>query len=543
MTKERIEKIRWWMLRTQRSPLLAALYRSVSRFVMWRAGHRLAALPGVAAVFSRHTHPRLPTFVPGHSDLDLTIVLEDDHADNPDSIRRCSTEMNELGRRYLFTKAEDARFMSRGELCRLSTDLRSSFELFCRPEEWLLIAGSDVRPRQSVPLPSRCFSRHPEFNRWWENVIQTQYFRPSVDLKRGFMRSLYRSALKNQVQLEAATGVSVAKPERFVGDELSGLEFRESPRLREILAEIKENHLWADRPEILMSEILAEVLNGAERFFAECNSDGGSELNRATAHSGAGESSKRQPGEPHAQVFRALEAKLSENPEITGVLRSAVAYALPHAHPYIYRLDLLLRDDLSAGQLGTACEAMRRCLGEKNFAAADFPVEFALIPAGIYRNPLFFLGMPCAFLLEHVRAFGATVYGSVEPCLPSPWPRRDLLDWCRMFVPYHMVTFRRRLEYGSPVLNFCQLAGLRIFLERDERLSDGLEIRTRYREQFVNARDEDVVDYLFRYPADPGNTALYDRATEYVAGTYAALESQLARQDSCDNAGGVTRRA
>ena len=98
------------------------------------AGRRLINVTGVAAVFSRHTHPNSATFVPGQSDVDFTVILEDDLADDPRCIRECSRAMEELGRRYVFTKAEDARFMSQSELSRLTKNFCSPSELLYRPE-------------------------------------------------------------------------------------------------------------------------------------------------------------------------------------------------------------------------------------------------------------------------------------------------------------------------------------------------------------------------------------------------------------------------
>src|SRR5690242_17467166 len=182
MKSSTIEQLRWWMLLSQRIPLTAAVYRWISRFIMWRTGRQLGAIPGVAAVYSRHTHPGSRTFIAGHSDLDLTVVLENEHADHPACVRECSRVLQELGRRYLFIKPEDARFMSERELHTLSVDFRAAFELPYRPEDWLLIGGSDVRPA-SLRLPAHLVVMHPEFNKWWVNLIQSQFFRPTIELR------------------------------------------------------------------------------------------------------------------------------------------------------------------------------------------------------------------------------------------------------------------------------------------------------------------------------------------------------------------------
>ena len=50
-------------------------------------------------------------------------------------------------------------------------------------------------------------------------------------------------------------------------------------------------------------------------------------------------------------------------------------------------------------------------------------------------------------------------------------------------------------------------------------------------EEFLNGADETVVDFLFHYPHEAGNTTFYEKANIYVAETYALLESQLNSQN------------
>jgi hypothetical protein len=214
---------------------------------------------------------------------------------------------------------------------------------------------------------------------------------------------------------------------------------------------------------------------------------------------------------------------------VAAVFKSAVVYPLPHAFPYIYRLDLVLHEDVALETFATACAAIARLLGSKSFALAGAPFEFALIPSIVYREPLFFLGSGCPFLLEHIHRFGRTVYGVERPYPAVPWSDAYLFRWCRVYLPFHMVTFRRRLEYGSPVLNFCQLASLRIFLESGEKLTDPSAVRTRCVSDFTrNGREQEVLDSLFSYPGDPGLGLVYDRALGFVSETYDRLESLLA---------------
>lgn len=537
MNKERIEQIRWWMLKSQRSRPVASVYKEISEIIMRIAVRRLARVKGIAAVYSRHTHPRSPAFVPGHSDLDLTVILEDDFARDPDCIRECSRVMHKLGRLFFFTKAEDARFLSQSELSRFSKTFCSPFELLSRPEDWLLIAGREVRMAKSLPFPPVLVPLHAEFNRWWEHVLQTQFFRPSSEINKGYMRAVYRSALKNQLHLEAAKGFASTGAERYGLDELALLKFDENPKLRDILAQIKKQDLWIDTPEKRNTELLWHVLKATELFFSGISSNSSDVKPFATRNvpvsaSDGTDSLSRDPKidqDPHMSIYLALSEKINAISEVSEVVKSAVAYPLPHAFPFIYRVDLVLHENVALDRFAAACEALPRLLGKKSFALSGVPVEFTLIPSIIYREPLFFLGSGCPFLLEHIHQFASTVYGQDRLYPAIAWSDADLFRWCRVYLPFHMATFRRRMEYGSPVLNFCQLASLQIFLETGEKLTDFSAVRARYVSDFMkNSREQKVVDALFKYPGDPRQGAIYDRALGFVSETYDRLESLLA---------------
>src|SRR5436190_8712950 len=91
-----------------------------------------------------------------------------------------------------------------------------------------------------------------------------------------------------------------------------------------------------------------------------------------------------------------------------------------------------------------------------------------------------------------------------------------------------MMTFRRRLDYGAPVLNFCQLASLRLFLETGKKVTDFHTVRNTYEAEFIpNDRDRNVIDFLFRYPCDRAQPELYDEALRLVSDTYDQLELLL----------------
>jgi hypothetical protein len=100
-----------------------------------------------------------------------------------------------------------------------------------------------------------------------------------------------------------------------------------------------------------------------------------------------------------------------------------------------------------------------------------------------------------------------------------------------------MVTFRRRLEYGSAVLNFCQLVSLRVFLETGEIVTDAPALRSRCIEQSQHdgTPGTEVIDFLFKVPADSREVSVYNRALAWVSETYDHLEAVLARRKMTDD--------
>jgi hypothetical protein len=521
MTKRTTEKLRWWLIQSQRVFIVAVFFRFISRLVLWMACRRLLKIRGVTAVYARHTHPASSTFITGQSDVDLTVILDDAFAGDYRCTRECSNVLAKLGDRYLFTKAEDGRFMSEGELSRLTKDFASPLELLCVPEDWLLLGGREVRREKSKPFPANLIPQHPEFNRWWQNVVQEQFFGFDSGAAKGYMRSVYRSAIKNQVHLEAAKGIAARKAEGFVSDDLECLTFDGSSGLLKVLQIIKQRNLWADQPEQKKGEIFLEVLRSTQNFFVNCGPVSSGIRPNLVSHAAS--------TEPHDSVHRAVSDKIAATPELKEALASAVVYPLPHAYPCVYRLDLILPPNIQLQSFLKACSALRLFGTGKSFALAGAPVEFTLIPWSVYQDPRYFLGSDCPFLLEHIKEFGSVVHGKECPYPASEWTASSLVDWCRIYLPFHMVTFRRRLDYGSPVLNFYQLASLMIFLETGSKLTDPITIRQRYEAEFTTSgRDREVADFLFRYPSDRAQPELYDEALARVSDTYDRLESLLA---------------
>jgi hypothetical protein len=515
-----LEEIRWGIIGTQNVPVLRTLYRKTSQAVTWRIGRKLAQMPGVEAVFHRHNPPASLGFVVGHSDLDLTLIFNDEDAEDPRRIRTCSTELENLSRLYPLVQMRDARFMSQRELTQFPEKFSPLFELLYRPEDWSLLAGRDMRCSASRPFPPHRVPWHPEFNRWWEHLIQHYSLLNKSELKRGFMRTIYRCALKNQLAIQAAKGISVMKPDGFFDDELSSAEFDGNHDLRNILTDLKRQNYWEKHPEEVKTRILLLVLLAVGDFF-----------NKWQAHPTIQkelEIHSRSAEEPHRSIYRELEGKIKSHPEIQPVLKSAVAYPLPHHYPYSYKVDLVLRDGLSPGEFIEGVRTIEHCFGGKEFTIGKYHAEITLTLESIYKHPLVFLGSPFPFLLEHIQEFGATVYGPPIATVGGTWNRDDLIDWCSIYFPYHLVTFRRRPEYRAAAMSFYQLASIRTFLEYGDKPTDALETRRMYLERFKKRdRDTSILDYFLQGTGDELNENMYHDVFVFLSNEYNQLESLL----------------
>ena len=111
--------IRSGIIRSSRLPWIRTLYRKACQLGTWVVGRQLASIPGVEAVYARHSHPRSVTFAPGQSDLDLTLVLDDGAAQDAALVRACTDRVDALSRVFCFVWPQDARFVARRELAQI----------------------------------------------------------------------------------------------------------------------------------------------------------------------------------------------------------------------------------------------------------------------------------------------------------------------------------------------------------------------------------------------------------------------------------------
>lgn len=515
--------IRWGIIRTHHLPALGTLYRKGCQLGAWVVGRQLARMPGVEGVFAMHSHPSSPTFVLGHSDLDLALIFSDEAAEDPLKIRKCGAAVERLSRLFPFIWPQDVRFVSRSELNRYLTSLGPP-QLLHSPDDWLLIAGEDVRDGRGWSIAPERIPWHAEFNAWWANLLQSKIFAPRGRDDVRFLRTFYRGALKSQFHLRDAMGALVQRLPRYIENGQPMGEFVGDPDLVGILADLKARNFWARDPDRLRSRILLAILQNVGEFHNTCKAHPQNLHERSIA--------PRPAEEPHRAHYEELEGRIRGQPDLTAVLETAMAYPIPHWHPYEYQVDFVLRDDLSREDFAGAIDSLRRGFGGRTCAVGATQARLTVVLKSIYRHPLYFLGSPFPFLREHIQEYGTLMYGSPLETIRGTLSRADLIEWCRLFFPFHMFTFRRRPEYFAKDVNFYQLASLRLFLETGEVLTDAPQIRQAYLDRFVNKDQERVVlDYYLQRPGIPASAERYADAFAFVASQYERVESLLMEGD------------
>ena len=517
-------RARWAVIRTSRLPVLGALYRRACHLGTWAVGRTLVRIPGVEGVYAAHSHPSSPSFVPGHSDLDLTIVFHDEAAEDPFRIRECSKVIERLSHLLPFIWPQDVRFTSRGELIRYLTSLGPP-GLLHHPGDWLLIAGEEVREEGGRHIAPDRIPWHPEFNIWWASLLQSKVFAPSDGGDARFLRTFYRGALKSQFYLRDAMGMLVQRPPRYIEDGQPMGEFVGDPDLSAILVDLKERNFWARNPDQLQSRILLAILLNVGEFYNNCKEHPQNIQDQSIV--------PRSTEEPHRSHYEELERRIQGCPEVTSILEAAVAYPSPHWYPYEYQVDLILREGLPLEDLVKAVSAIKRGFGGRTFAIGTTHVQVTVVLKSIYQHPLYFLGSPFPFLREHIQEYGMPIYGSPLEAIRGTFSHTDLTEWCRLFFPFHMFTFRRRPEYFAKDVNFYQLASLRLFIETHEVLTDAPRIRQAYLDRFVKKNsDRAILDYYLQRPGIPASAELYADAFAFVASQYERVESLLMESDA-----------
>ena len=220
---------------------------------------------------------------------------------------------------------------------------------------------------------------------------------------------------------------------------------------------------------------------------------------------GASSPVRLEPGLPeseagtHEAAWNALRSRLDEHPGLTGRLAGAIAYPLPHAPGRSYAVDLLLPDDSSAEQLSEFLREYRVSLRRRLFRLGKFRFTSTAMLHALAESPRVQHATPFPFFREHLQRYGLFLAGARREMLSGKTDRRDLVAWCRHFLPYYMSTLGRRIEHSSAAINFTQLASVRLFLETGAVETDAAVVRRRHRELAgKHGPDDRTWDYLQR---------------------------------------------
>ena len=440
-----------------RVPPLRFALRGICRALTWEVGRELADLPGIEAVYTRHSHPASPTFAPGLSDIDLTVVISDSAAKDPVAVGQCANRVDHLARVIPFVWAQDARFVSRRELAQIEARPGGA-EILYLPAGWVRIGGREVRREGPFPsIDAKRTALHPEFNAWWHNVMQTHVLTPRTESSARFC---FRVAMKNQLHLQIARGRWTPRVEGYLSDADAPSLFADDPAMMTALSRVDGENREAS--------ILHRALEAASAFYCDLPLPSDATWITLRARSDAIDQSHRSR----------LREIFDREETLRSIAASAIVYPTPHWKRREYQIDLILRDDISPDAFSASVRRIKRSLGGRTFGIGDTDAQISLVPRSAFEHPCFYLGTPFPFLHEHVATCAETLFGS-PPRLPAPPPKVERLRWCASYYLFHRFTMHYRPAYVSKDCNFLQLVAVRLFLENDEVLTEAEQIQRR----------------------------------------------------------------
>jgi hypothetical protein len=514
-------RLRAGIIAVSRLPLIRTALRKASQLATWEVGRELAQLAGVEAVYTRHSHPRSPTFAPGQSDLDLTLVLSDEAARDPARVGACVDRLEALSRVICFVWPQDARLISRRELAQLEA-WPGAAEILSAPSGWIRIGGREVRgAAQAARIESDRVAKHPEFNAWWLNVLQTHVLTPNPSLGEENMRLCYRVAMKSRRHLQAARGPTTASDDSYLLDSEAAALFADDPEMARLLGGLEHNGFWARDGEARKPRILHRCIANAAQFYRDLPMP----ADTAWTTPAADHSSARSEASALSEAHRAeLCDRIGREGALRAIAESIIVYPTPHWTPCEYQIDVILKDEIAPAAFDDAVRAIRRSFGGRTFGLSGTHAQLTLVPRRAFEHPWYFLGTPFPFLHEHVAAFGETLFGS-PPRIPTPPARAERLRWCANYFLFHRFTLHYRPRYISKDCNFCQLAALRLFLQNGEVFTDATWVRRAYLDT-VGQKGE-AVDFLLS-DDDPNRAKMpFAAALQLQSREYAAIEDLL----------------
>lgn len=497
--------VRRRLVRAQKSACLRGPLRAACAVGAHRVLQRLAACDGVEAVYIRHSHPSSREFILGLSDLDLTIVLSDDVADDPDRVTELHDRIDRASRRHVYLNAADVRTVTAQELNGYGARYVAPSELLYSPSDWRLAAGNDVRRVLVDTDASRLgpyeIAAHPEFNQMRQRLLDRIFQPPAT----GRVRSLYRTTLKNQLHLLHLDGVEIDRPQGFVSDEVPPGAFALDDELPRILASLYEQRFEESTSPSLESRLYHAVLRETAA--------------RTTALS-AGEDwhvsldDHVRLAEPDLDgeelgLSEEILRRVREVPDLDCSLAAIHAYPVPFDVAGQYVLDLVVPDDISPEQFTRFLGALRRTLGAGS-AFEGAAVRITIHLESMIESPLLFLGSETPFLREHVARFAWVIRGKRPGWWRRPTDTEALRRRCMIHFPYHWFNATRRPVRLRSRLLLARLAAMRLYLESGLVATDRDELRSLCRDVFGDSHHAVVLEA----EPEPGeHDPVLDRAT------------------------------
>ena len=471
---------RWWVVGASYRPALAWLPGSYCRVGTRLLGWRMAACPGVETVFLRHSRPESPSFIPGLSDVDLTVVLEHHVADDPDWMRFVERPLSRLARRFFFLNPDDVRYTTRAELERLGARYEAPVEILYEPSDWTRLAGEPFDPSVRAPLEGATVARLPEFNKWWRRMLPSRLFEPTQDAGGRYVRTWFRGALKNQRHLLAAEGRPVVKEHGYVDDHLpEESEFSDGSGLYACLEEIRNADFQCAEPSSLRCRVLLGVLRETSAFYA-----------RTAERAGEPDRGKLScEGLPHVTEARhttEIVGRIKRNPDLAGCITRVLVYPVP-LRIRETQVDLVLRDDLTEDRFERFAYALAESFGSAHPIVGGRPCRLALYFDRMLETSLPYLGSTTPFLRDHVARCAQVLIGDAPSWLGTGLCPETVRALCRHAHPFQAFNFRRRPMAAYRTCGAPHISAVRHYLETGDMVTDEGTLRERLREGGVDA--------------------------------------------------------
>ncbi len=513
-------KLQWFVVMAQAYWLPGMILRWICRLGTSRAAHLLMKISGVKAVYARHTHPWSSSFIPGHSDLDLTVVLSRQAAESPERVAAVAHFLEHRRLFYYFLSPDDARMTTQDELARMAAKW-PPVEIFVEPRDWTLLAGTDVRQTQSKSLSPSQMPWHPEFNRWWGHILQDYLLLTLPGRENKYHRVFYRGAIKQTAYFMVAQGLVPPEHGSFTDRRLAQWVLNHHPGLSGLLQGLEQSGFWEGGQHAIRERIYHEILRITESFYTSWPQRS---LTVEISHS------PLAPEEIHAKAYDALATKIEALPELKSRLAGILVYPTPFCYPYFYQADMLLPENLSKKELTALADIIRQEFRGREFESKGHFFSITLAPSSVYHSPLVFRGTPFPFLAEHIGQFGRVLFGSVRVTVEAA-ARQDLVDWCQIFLPFFASNLHRRVEHSSRTLNFSQIAAVRLFLTTGEIVTDPNVLKSRHENVFgEESPSTGIWDYLLRDKPGRGEHDLYLSAASHLHRELQSVEQLLAEQ-------------